>query len=240
MRYKRRRTYLAALLTLALIFITIQKSSPDSLTFNLQDQQIKNAVTSPPANSIKAIDAIEQLPVKGRAPKTGYDRTVFMNDWRQENNCDKRNIILQRDLRDVAVDEDGCLVLSGTLYDPYTATNISFIRGLGTSDDVQIDHIVSLSDAWQKGARQFNYEKRNNFANDPLNLLAVDGPANIQKSDGDAATWLPPNKIYRCPFVARQIAVKSKYDLWITQAEKNAIKRLLNSCPNQVLPIEDE
>lgn len=105
---------------------------------------------------------------------------------------------------------------------------------------MQIDHIVSLSDGWQKGAQQLSYKQRNNFANDPLNLLAVDGPANMQKGDGDTATWLPPNKIYRCAFVARQIAVKSKYNLWVTRAEKDAMSRILNRCPDQVLPIEND
>lgn len=241
MRYKRRRTLLVLFLALGLAFITTQQDilSPSTQIQNSQNQQIKNTLTSPPANSTNALEALEHLPVKGRAPKTEYERKAFMNDWRQENNCDKRNIILKRDLNNTVIAEDGCLVLSGDLHDPYTGTNINFVRGFGSSSKVQIDHIVSLSDAWQKGAQLLSYTKRNNFANDSLNLLAVDGPANIQKSGGDAATWLPPNKIYRCPFVARQIAVKSKYDLWVTQAEKEAIKRILNNCPDQVLPVEN-
>lgn len=95
---------------------------------------------------------------------------------------------------------------------------------------MQIDHIVALSDAWQKGAQQIDEQTRRNFANDPLNLQAVDGPTNGQKSDGDAATWLPPNKAYRCTYVTRQFEVKLKYGLWMTQAEKNAIARELASC----------
>lgn len=227
-------------LALTISALGIYNDNSNIFKTDLSNQQIKNAVTSAPDDSTKATDALEKLAVKGRAPKTGYDRTAFMNDWRTENNCDKRNIILKRDLRNIVEGEDGCTVLSGTLFDPYTAANINFSRGFGTSGDVQIDHIVSLSDAWQKGAQQLSYKQRNNFANDPLNLLAVDGPTNMQKGDGDTATWLPPNKIYRCAFVARQIAVKSKYNLWVTSAEKDAMSRILNSCPDQVLPIEND
>ena len=74
------------------------------------------------------------------------------------------------------------------------------------------------------------------FANDPLNLLAVDGPTNAQKSDGDAATWLPPQRSYRCRFVARQVAVKAKWKLSVTQAEHDAIARVLARCPEQRVP----
>jgi hypothetical protein len=101
---------------------------------------------------------------------------------------------------------------------------------------VQIDHVVALSDAWQKGAQQLSADTRRVFANDSLNLLAVDGPTNQGKSDGDAATWLPPSKPYRCPYVARQVAVKAKYGLWVTGAERDAIARILSTCPMQALP----
>ncbi len=97
--------------------------------------------------------------------------------------------------------------------------------------------MVALSDAWQKGAQQLDEAKRAEFANDPLNLMAVDCPANNKKSDSDAASWLPPNKEYRCRYVARQIAVKAKYILWGDQAEKSAMQRQLGLCPGQVLPI---
>jgi hypothetical protein len=101
---------------------------------------------------------------------------------------------------------------------------------------VQIDHVVALSDAWQKGAQGWDTTRRSAFANDPLNLLAVDGPLNMAKGDGDAATWLPPSRAYRCAYVARQVAVKVSYGLWMTQAEKNAIATILTSCPNEPLP----
>lgn len=91
-------------------------------------------------------------------------------------------------------------------------------------------HVVALSDAWQKGAQQLSAGDRITFANDPLNLLAVDGPANQAKGDGDAATWLPPSRSYWCPYTARQVEVKSKYHLWVTQAEHDKIKEILSDC----------
>lgn len=181
-----------------------------------------------------AADALTALAVKGRAPKTGYSRTQFGNGWRTIGLCDTRNSILQRDMTQVVTD-DHCHVTSGTLHDPYTGKTISFRRG-STSDAVQIDHVVALGDAWQKGAQQLSAAVRENLANDPLELLAVDGPANQQKSDGDAATWLPPYKPFRCQYVARQIAVKAKYGLWVTSAEKTAMQQVLASCPGQALP----
>ena len=183
----------------------------------------------------QAVDALARLPVKGRAPKTGYERTQFGEGWQVENGCDTRNRILQRDMQDAVIDEN-CRVASGTLHDPYGGKDIAFVRGADTSQLVQIDHVVALSNAWQTGAQLLSTSERIALANDPLELLAVDGELNQEKSDGDAATWLPPNKPFRCQYVARQIAVKGKYRLWVTAAEKDAMLRVLSTCPGQQLP----
>jgi hypothetical protein len=182
-----------------------------------------------------AVDALKGIPIKGRAPKTDYSREQFGSGWTAKDGCDTRNIILNRDLLDVQLDES-CHVTRGVLRDPYTGKTIQFVRGSSTSVDVQIDHVVALSDAWQKGAQLLTRDQRIALANDPLELLAVDGGANQQKSDGDAATWLPPYKPFRCQYVSRQIAVKQKYQLWVTQAEKDAMTQILASCPLQTLP----
>ncbi|MEY4647740.1 MAG: hypothetical protein RL009_156 [Actinomycetota bacterium] len=185
----------------------------------------------------RAATALAKLAVKGRAPKTGYARELFSDGWGDIGSCDLRNFILARDLVDVKWRAgEACMVETGVLKDPYTTKVINFKRGVGTSIKVQIDHVVAVSDAWQKGAQQWNYSKRNKFYNDPLNLLAVDGPTNSSKGDGDAATWLPPNKAYRCAYVARQIAVKTKYQVWVTSAEKSAMANILNTCPGYYLP----
>jgi Protein of unknown function (DUF1524) len=190
---------------------------------------------SRPKDAELAMTVLAALEVKGRAPKTDYSRTQFGNGWIDVGGCDTRNIILNRDMSDVMTN-DSCDVTSGTLLDPYTGKEIAFTRGSETSADVQIDHVVALSNAWQTGAQQLTMERRVALANDPLELLAVDGPANQQKSDGDAATWLPAYKPFRCQYVARQIAVKQKYHLWVTIAEKNAMISIIGTCPDQTLP----
>ena len=121
-------------------------------------------------------------------------------------------------------------MISGILNDPYTGKVINFMRGKDTSEQVQIDHVVALSDAWQSGAQEISAQERLQLANDPENLLAVDGPANQQKSDSDAATWLPANASFRCSYVARQIRVKAKYHLWVKPAEKEAMINVLTPC----------
>jgi len=192
------------------------------------------------AASGTALAALEMLPVKGRAPKTGYSRDQFGPAWADvdHNGCDTRNDVLARDLVRTVTDPGthDCVVLSGVLADPYTGTRIDFVRGQATSTAVQIDHVVALSDAWQKGAQQLDGVARRQLANDPLNLLAVDGPTNAGKGDGDAATWLPPSKAFRCQYVARQVAVKQAYALWVTQAERDAIAGILSRCPDEPLP----
>ena len=192
------------------------------------------------ASTKTAVAVLETLAVKGRAPKTGYERSQFGPTWSDvdRNGCDTRNDILYRDLTSIKY-KDGtkeCVVLSGILVDPYSGEKISFVRGVGSSMDVQIDHVVALSNAWQTGAFKLTYDMRLAFANDPMNLLAVKGRLNSQKGDGDAATWLPPRKDIRCAYVAQQIVVKAKYKLWVTPAEKAAMVALLAKCPGFKAP----
>jgi hypothetical protein len=185
-----------------------------------------------------ALAVLATLPVKGRAPLTGYDRGAFGQPWADvdRNGCGTRDDILARDLTGAVVQPGtgDCVVHSGILADPYTGTTISFAKGDGTS--VDIDHVVALGNAWQTGAFAWDTGKRTALANDPLNLLAVDYSANRQKGDGDAATWLPANRSYRCAYVARQVAVKASYGLWVTPAERDAIARVLQTCRGEPVP----
>ena len=193
-------------------------------------------ISSAEAAQSTAEKLLDSLAVKGRAPKTGYARDQFGQRWADvnRNGCDTRNDILQRDLTNILFKPGtrNCVVLSGTLIDPYSGTKIDFVRGNVTSMEVQIDHVVALSNAWQTGAFKLTLEKRTAFANDPENLLAVKGTLNSEKGDGDAATWLPPLKSYRCTYVSKQIAVKAKYGLWVTAPEKAAMKSILAKCQN--------
>ena len=179
-----------------------------------------------------AIDVLELLEVKGRAPKTGYSREEFYKNWPNVDGCSLRQRIIKREFGDSAI-LDGCDVVAGEFEEPYTGEYLKFSSKAEISKKIQIDHVVALSDAWQKGAQYMDKSVRYEMATDPLNLLAVDGPANQGKSDGDAATWLPPNKKFRCQYVARQVSVKYKYKLWVTEAEKTAIHDILATCPDE-------
>jgi hypothetical protein len=199
-------------------------------------------ITPAKAESIASgLSVIQAQITKGRAAKTGYTRDQFGPTWADvdRNGCDTRNDILKRDLTEEVFKEKTkpCVILSGTLIDPFSGETINFVRGVVTSNEVQIDHTVALSNAWQTGAFKLTADQRKAFANDPLNLLAVKGRLNSQKGDGDAATWLPPLKSFRCDYVSRQIAVKMKYKLWFTAPEKEAMIRILKTCPEKALPI---
>ncbi|MFI9504314.1 HNH endonuclease family protein [Nocardia sp. NPDC052566] len=229
MKFSARRLSLLAVVVAALVVPACSRAA-----------QANPSPTYPaPVSSREALATLDSLRVAGRAAKTGYTREQFGPAWTDDvsvpgghNNCDTRNDILKRDMVDLTYkDNKQCTVATGTLHDAYTGKTIKFVRGPKTSDDVQIDHVIALSDAWQKGAQQLSEEKRRDLANDPLNLQAVDGPTNQGKSDSDAATWLPPNKGYRCAYVTRQIQVKAAYQLWVTQGEKDAMTRELTSCP---------
>lgn len=227
--YRKRQIKLVGVVIAGLVSIYIA-NMPEPISTNMVDSAVLGV-----DHANLATEGLYRLQVKGRAPKSGYARDEFGSGWAAKSGCSTRNIILNRDLKNPVVDNK-CNVISGILNDPYTGKIIQFKRGGGTSGSVQIDHVVALSDAWQKGAQQLSKDDRVKIANDPLELLAVDGPANMQKSDGDAATWLPSNKPFRCQYVARQIAIKLKYNLWVTKAEYEAMDKILHRCPGQLLP----
>jgi hypothetical protein len=204
------------------------------------------AISIPPASAAEsapgvALAVLETLPVKGRAPKTGYSRDAFGQSWADvdRNGCDTRNDILKRDMTSIVYKPKtrNCVVLSGTLIDRYSGEMFNFVRGNVSSMEVQIDHVVALSNAWQTGAFKLSIAQRTALANDPLNLFAVKGRLNLQKSDGDAATWVPPLKSFRCAYVAQQIAVKAKYSLWVVAPEKAAMLAILAQCSTQQVPV---
>ncbi|WP_280835437.1 HNH endonuclease family protein [Mycolicibacterium frederiksbergense] len=177
------------------------------------------------------------LPVKGWDRETDFSRARFGEAWSDDvnvefghNGCNTRDDILRRDLADLVVRPGTCFAASGVLHDPYTGAQIVFVRGPDTSSAVQIDHLVSLSDAWYKGARTWDPQRRKDFANDPRNLIAVAGQANFDKAFRDAAGWLPPNAAFRCEFVARQVEVKAGYRLWVSAKEKRAMAAVLDNC----------
>jgi hypothetical protein len=204
---------------IVVILLSIAISAPQAIGNSAAAISIEDSIT-----------LLNTLEVKGRAPKTGYSRAQFPH-WSDldRNGCDSRNEILKRDLTQIVfkVGTKDCKVLSGVLQDPFSNKVLNFTTAKSVVD---IDHLVALSNAWQTGAAYFDKNIRTQIANDPINLLAVDAKLNRQKGDGDAATWLPPNKAFRCEYVSRQVAVKAKYSLWVTPPERDAIIRVLNQC----------
>ncbi|MGL5825511.1 MAG: HNH endonuclease family protein [Nocardioides sp.] len=201
------------------------------------------ALASEPAKSRyrQATQLLAELPVKGRGPMTGYDRDEFGTEWSDaignwrgwsRNGCDSRNDALRRDLAPnlrVKPGTNGCKVLSGRFIDPYSGKPHAFVAdSRDMAESLDCDHVVSLGNSRVSGGSRWTEKKRALIANDPLNLLAVDAGLNRQKSDGDAATWLPPNKTYRADYISRQIAVKAKYGLSVTRAEHEAMLRVLS------------
>ena len=184
-----------------------------------------------------AMAQLAELPVKGWDRQTDFERGRFGEAWSDDvnvefghNGCNTRDDVLRRDLAELVVRPGTCFAASGVLHDPYTGESIAFVRGPATSDAVQIDHLVSLSDAWYKGAREWDDVRRRDFANDPRNLLAVGSKANFDKAFRDATGWLPPNVGFRCEFVARQVEVKAAYRLWVSANEKRAMAAVLKNC----------
>ena len=235
------RALLALVTVVAIVAVASSLLAPGVATASQASRTATSPTAGAPTDGSPAGGAGEVLAtvaVKGRAPKTGYSREQFGAAWSDvdRNGCDTRNDILNRDLaqKQWRPGTHGCVVVAGTATDPYTGRVLTFAKARAWA--VQIDHVVALSDAWQKGAQQWDAATRRAFANDPLELLAVDGPTNARKGDGDAATWLPPHKSYRCAYVARQIAVKGTYGLWVTRAERDAMTRVLDRCPGQLLP----
>ena len=236
MKYKMRRLVVALVAFAgAVAWVVVNPKSYDEVFTEIKNDGAEEGISSVTAvlsgTGKTAIDVLNELNVKGRAPKTGYSREEFYDGWPDIDGCSLRQRILKRELGDTAV-LDGCYVIAGEYDEPYTGEHVVLTERSQVSE-IQIDHVVALSDAWQKGAQYLSGETRYAIATDPLNLLAVDGAANKQKSDGDAATWLPKNKKFRCQYVARQVSVKYKYGLWVTKAEKEAILRILNNCPNE-------
>jgi hypothetical protein len=187
------------------------------------------AITSQ-ADRQKARALIAKVATKGRGPKTGYARAQFGPAWMDSapsvpfahNGCDTRNDLLKRDgdhLRYRGTSK--CVVAAMTLDDPYTGRAITWTKTKAST--VQIDHVMPLSYDWQMGAARWSKDKRESIANDPLNLLPVDGPSNGSKSDSGPASWLPPNKRIRCSYAVRVAQVSLKYALPVTAADKDTM-----------------
>jgi hypothetical protein len=179
--------------------------------------------------------------VPERARRYDYRRPAFGDAWTDDNDaplghngCDTRDDILNRDLVDktyVSIKRCPDAVATGTLHDPYTNTTINFARGAKVGEAVQIDHIVPLAYAWDMGAYNWPFPERLRFANDPANLLAVEGQANQDKGDSPPAQWMPPNAAFACQYAMQFIAVLRGYQLPADQASAGVLRQAAATCP---------
>jgi Protein of unknown function (DUF1524) len=179
--------------------------------------------------------------IPARIRSHDYRRAAFGDAWDDDNDapgghngCDTRNDILNRDLVDkvfVAIKRCPDAVASGTLHDPYTNATIAFVRGNQVGASVQIDHLVPLALAWDLGAKNWTDEMRLRFANDPANLLAVQGQANQDKSDGEPAVWMPPNHAFWCQYSVQFIAVLRGYALPVDESSAQTLRDAAATCP---------
>lgn len=182
---------------------------------------------------------VVEIPV--RVPGHDYRRDAFGESWDDDNDapgghngCDTRNDILDRDLVEksyVAITRCPTAVATGTLIDPYTNATIAFVRGNRVGASVQIDHIVPLALAWDLGARNWSDALRLRFANDPANLLAVDGPANQDKGDSEPAVWMPPNRAFWCQYAVQFAAVLRGYGLPVDAPSARVLREAAGTCP---------
>ncbi len=212
---------------------TTPEASPVATT-TLPAPQVTDPVNTTEST---AVQIAQTLMERGRAASTGYSRDQFGSAWKDvdHNGCDTRNDILQRDFTTVVLASGNCKVIGGTWTDPYSNESYTFLE---QPSGAQIDHVVALKNAWEMGADMWSADKREQYANDPLNLVVTIASLNQKKSDSNAASWLPPYKPGRCNFIARQVAVKIKYQLYVTASEKVAMLKVLSTseCQDTILP----
>jgi hypothetical protein len=200
----------------------------------------------PSQSAIRSLLARARV-VSARPEVPGYDRDcgprdgcVFDTAWTDatdapdsRNGCDTRNDVLRKSLSQVVIkpNTQGCVVLRGILDDPYTGSTIHFVRGYNTSNAIEIDHLIPLAAAWDLGAAGWSPGRRAGFANDTrLELIAVSGPANQAKRDSTPASWLPPNRDFRCDYVSRYLKAAVHYDIAVTKADVMVIEAVARTC----------
>jgi hypothetical protein len=183
--------------------------------------------TAPPGTALAMLGS---LPVHAEHPLTGYRPGAFRAAASTGGGCTLVQRVLLRDVqRAQTTEDDPCEVRSGVLVDPYTGLTVPYLYAQ-PGPEVQVDFVVRPPDAWRTGAAGWSKAERRRFASDPDNRLATAGRTVTRISHADAASWLPPAPSRRCPHVARQIAVKAAYSLWVTPQERTAMAGVLSSC----------
>ncbi|MFD8326048.1 HNH endonuclease family protein [Streptomyces lydicus] len=173
----------------------------------------------------KAHSELAALKVAPHGPMTGYRRSAFPHWAEQGAHCDTRERVLQRDGTGVRRDKE-CRAVSGSWVSPYDGKKFS------VASAADIDHMVPLANAWRSGARSWDPAKRKAFANDLTHpqLLAVSAASNRSKGDQGPDEWQPPAKTFWCTYGRAWTSVKATYALSVTQAEKEKLTEMLDTC----------
>ncbi|WEW58733.1 hypothetical protein PRK78_004201 [Emydomyces testavorans] len=173
----------------------------------------------------EARTALASLRVAPQGPQDGYSRSLFPHWITISGACNTRETVLSRDGTNIVLDSN-CYPVQGNWYSPYDGARWT------KASDVDIDHVVPLSNAWKSGARAWTTARRQAFANDLSNpqLIAVTDTVNQEKGDQGPEDWQPPLASYHCTYSRMWIKVKSVYSLTITSAEKSALTDMLSTC----------
>ncbi|UZJ34056.1 HNH endonuclease family protein [Streptomyces endophytica] len=193
-------------------------------TLVLSGQSAQAAPPSPPS-AATARTYLAQIKQQPEGPQDGYSRAKFPHWIDQGKNCNTREVVLKRDGKNVQQD-GGCAAVSGTWVSPYDGATWT------KASDVDIDHVVPLSEAWKSGAAKWTTARRQALANDLTHsqLIAVTDNVNQEKGDKDPAKWLPPKASYRCQYARMWVWVKHEYGMTADSAEKAALKKILDGC----------
>ena len=240
-RRRRRRKNTGDQIVVSLILVALVWAFAPGVGWDLLD--LRSRLGWPPLRSGQALSSLpdseaarqlRELTVRESVDDPAapaYDREAFGQRWADtdHNGCDTRNDILARDLKTISDRRNTCVITAGQLADPYSGKWIDFRKK--EASKVQIDHVVALENAWQSGAYNLTQEDREALANDPDNLLAVNGHDNMAKGSKSADQWMPPNTAYACTYASKQVQIKNRYALTVTTPEKQALADALATCP---------
>ncbi|MEV4532544.1 HNH endonuclease family protein [Asanoa sp. NPDC049518] len=190
-------------------------------------------LTATPANATppgipskaSAQSQLNALTVAAEGSSSGYSRDLFPHWITISGACNTRETVLRRDGSNV-VTNSSCTATSGSWYSPYDGATWT------DPADVDIDHVVPLSEAWRSGASSWTTARRQSFANDLSHpqLIAVTDNVNQSKGDQDPSTWQPSRTAYRCTYAKMWIASKYYWGLRLQSSEKSALQTMLNTC----------
>ncbi len=160
-----------------------------------------------------------------------YSRDSLPTDWKDldGNGCNTREDILKKYTSEYTGRFDGCKIKSGKFYDYYNGKFLRYDKSVDTGGGIQIDHIVAIGNAWISGGYKWGKDEWISYINDEEVLIPTSSKTNREKSDKDITEWKPANNSYLCTYAEKQVEIKDKYKLTVTEKEKAELKSILNN-----------